>query len=262
MGSPFPGVDPFPEGQGVWHDFHQTFIVTWRELLMRKLPSNYIARVEEHVYLDRGGEDEEVLVQRIPDLLVEQRSQSGTEREGSGAVTMKPTILRHIIGDPIREGYIEVVRKSDNRLVAVLELLSPANKRGEGRGEYLVKRDQILHSPAHLVEVDMLLRGPRMPFHQRLPDGHYFAMISRGNRRPDCEVFPWTVQDRLPPIPIPLEAPDPDVVIDLQEVYSTTFARGPYDELVRYDQPIGFPMDEAMQKWVDVQLGGRKKSNP
>ena len=57
MGSRFPGVDPFLEGQGVWHDFHQTFIVTWREILMRRLPGNYVARVEEHVYLDRGGDD-------------------------------------------------------------------------------------------------------------------------------------------------------------------------------------------------------------
>jgi hypothetical protein len=260
MGSPFPGVDPFLEGQGVWQDFHHGFIFCWREMLMRKLPSNYIARLDEHVYLDRGA-DEEVSVQRIPDVLVEQRSRTGTEREAAGVVTIKPTILRHIIGDPIREGYIEVVRRSDNKLVAVLELLSPTNKRGAGRGEYLLKRDQILHSPAHLVEVDMLLRGPRMPFYERLPDGHFFAMVSRGDRRPDCEVFPWTVEDRLPSIPIPLEAPDPDVVMDLHQVYETTFARGPYDELVEYNQPIGFPMDEAMQKWVDERLSGRKKLN-
>jgi hypothetical protein len=254
MASRFPGVDPFIEGQGVSHDFHQTFIVTWRELLMRRLPTNYVARVEEHIYLDRGGGAGEGLVQRIPDVLIEQRSPKGAEREASGGVTLKPTIVRNIIGDPIREGYIEVVRRGDNSLVAVLELLSPTNKTGSGRGEYLLKRDQVLRGPAHLVELDLLLRGPRMPFRDALPEGHFFAMISRADRRPDCEVHAWTVRDRLPSIPIPLEAPDPDIVIDLHEVYTATFARGPYDELVRYDRPIGFPMADDMRDWVDERL--------
>jgi len=259
MPSPFPGVDPFVEGQRVWHDFHQTFIVTWREMLMRKLPSNYVARVEEHLYLDRGGEDEPAVV-RIPDVVVEQRSSTGVQREPSATVTIKPTIVRNIIGDPVREGYIEVLRRSDNTLVAVLELLSPTNKRGVGRGEYLLKRDQILRGPAHLVEVDMLLREPRMPFRESLPAGHFFAMVSRADRRPDCEIFPWTLQDRLPSIPIPLEAPDPDVVIDLHQVYATTFERGPYDELVSYDKSIGFPMDDDMKRWVAKFLGARGPS--
>jgi hypothetical protein len=258
MASPFPGVDPFLEGQGVWHDFHQTFIVTWREMLMRKLPSNYVARVEEHVYLDRVGDDDGgTVVQRIPDVLVEQRAERGAAREPSGAVTLKPTIVRNIIGDPIREGYIEISRRDDNKLVAVLELLSPSNKSGAGRGEYLLKRDQVLRGSAHLVEVDMLLRGPRMPFLDRLPDGHFFGMVSRAGRRPECEVFAWTVQERLPTIPIPLDAPDADVTIDLHQVYSTTFDRGPYDELVRYDRPIGFAMADDMKQWVSARLGTR-----
>jgi hypothetical protein len=254
MASPFPGVDPFIEGQGVSHDFHQTFIVTWREFLMKKLPAHYVARVEEHIYLDRGGGDEEGPVRRVPDVLIEQRSPKGAAREASGAVTLKPTIVRNIIGDPIREGYIEVVRRGDNSLVAVLELLSPTNKTGSGRGEYLLKRDQVLRGPAHLVELDLLLRGPRMPFRDALPEGHFFAMISRADRRPECEVHAWTVRDRLPAIPIPLEVPDPDVVIDLHEVYTTTFARGPYDDLVRYDQPIGVPMADDMRNWVNGRL--------
>src|SRR6266487_1433964 len=153
MGSPFPGVDPFLEGQGVWHDFHQTFVVTWREILMRRLPGNYVARVEEHVYLDRGGDDEGVQ-RRVPDVVVEQSPDHDRRRattESSGGVTIEPQVVRHIIGDPVREGYIEIVRRSDSSLVAVLELLSPTNKIGEGRGEYLVKRDQLLRQRVHLV---------------------------------------------------------------------------------------------------------------
>ncbi|HEY7118875.1 MAG TPA: DUF4058 family protein [Tepidisphaeraceae bacterium] len=253
MGSPFPGVDPFLEGQHVWHDFHQTFVVTWREMLMRALPSNYIARVEEHVYLGRG-DDDDLVVQRVPDVLVEQRGPSGAPRESSATVTLEPKIVRHIIGDPIREGYIEIRRRGDDSLVAVLELLSPSNKSGPGRGEYLVKRDQLLHRPVHLVEVDLLLRGPRMPFQDPLPPAHYYAMISRADRRPVCEVYGWTIRDRLPSMPIPLEPPDPDLITDLHQVYATTFERGPYDQLVRYDRPIDIPLADDLRKWVGERL--------
>jgi hypothetical protein len=254
MGSAFPGVDPFLEGQGVWHDFHQTFVVTWREILMRRLPTNYVARVEERVYLDRGIGDDEGVQRRVPDVLVEQRGEKGSPRETSGAVTLQPRVPKHIIGDPIRDAYIEVVRRGDNSLVAVLELLSPANKTGEGRGEYLVKRDQLLQQRVHLVELDLLLRGPRMPFRESLPAGHFFAMVSRADRRPDCGIYPWTIRDPLPTIPIPLEAPDADVAIDLQHVFTTTFERGPFDQLVRYDEPVGISMADDMRTWVGDRL--------
>jgi hypothetical protein len=44
-----------------------------------------------------------------------------------------------------------------------------------------------------------------------LPPGDYFALIARAERRPDCDVFAWTVRDRLPTIPVPLLAPDADL---------------------------------------------------
>ena len=46
-------------------------------------------------------------------------------------------------------------------VVTVLETLSPANKRpgGDGRREYLKKREEVLQSPSHLVEIDLLRGG-------------------------------------------------------------------------------------------------------
>jgi len=255
MGSPFPGVDPFLEGQGVWADFHHTFITTWRELVMRKVPTNYIARVEEHVYLDRSRGDEPG--ERVPDIVVEQSGPVGQPRFSGGAATAEPAILQNIMHDPIREGYIEVQRRSDDSVVAVLELLSPTNKSGSGRGEYLVKRDALLKKPVHLVEVDLLLKGPRLPLQQRLPEAHYYAFVSRGDRRPDCEVFHWTIRERLKTIPIPLEPPDPDLIIDLQEVFDLTFSRGPFDALVRYDEPVGLSLSESIRDWVQERLKQR-----
>jgi hypothetical protein len=259
MGSPFPGVDPFLEGQDVWHDFHQTFIVTWRELLMRKLPAQYIARVEEFVYLDRSRGDGYEGV-RIPDLAIDRRTKKRRTRPSKAdVVTLEPTVLQNVLDDPVREGFIEVKRKSDESLVAVLELLSPTNKSGSGRGEYLLKRESILRKTVHLVELDLLLRGPRLPLKQRLPKAHYYAFISRSDRRPDCDVYHWTIRDPLPVIPIPLEAPDHDVAIDLQDVFTQTFRRGPFDHLVEYDKPIGLPLADEVDAWVRKRASASKR---
>ena len=49
-------------------------------------------------------------------------------------------------------------------MVTVIELLSPSNKRaGDDREQYLAKRRELLRSPAHLVEIDLLRDGPPCP---------------------------------------------------------------------------------------------------
>jgi len=59
--------------------------------------------------------------------------------------------------DVERHTFLEI-RDCDNRqLVTVLELLSPSNKRpGPDREQYLAKRQQLLASSVHLVELDLL----------------------------------------------------------------------------------------------------------
>ena len=51
------------------------------------------------------------------------------------------------------------IRDVDERmLVTGIEILSPTKKRGTGREEYLRKRESILLSATHLVEIDLLAR--------------------------------------------------------------------------------------------------------
>ena len=59
--------------------------------------------------------------------------------------------------DIITEAYLELRTVEDDRVVTVLELLSPTNKRpGRGRAEYELKRLVLLGTATHLVEVDLL----------------------------------------------------------------------------------------------------------
>ena len=60
-----------------------------------------------------------------------------------------------------REVYLEIVdRYRDERVVTVIEILSPTNKSlGAGREAYLEKQEATLRSEAHLVEIDVLRTG-------------------------------------------------------------------------------------------------------
>ena len=73
----------------------------------------------------------------------------------------------------------------------------------------------LLQEPVHLVEVDLLLKGQRIPLAEAYPAGHYFALVADAGRRPNCDVYAWTMRQALPHIPIPLRSPDPAVRIDL-----------------------------------------------
>ena len=57
---------------------------------------------------------------------------------------------------------------------------------------------------------------------------------SRGNQRPACQVYAWTMRQSLPAIPIPLLPSDPDLSIDLGAVFRTTYERGRYSRSVDY----------------------------
>jgi hypothetical protein len=114
------------------------------------------------------------------------------------------------------ESFIEIRDRRSRERVCVIELLSPANKRpGPDREQYLAKRGQLLNSPAHLVEIDLLRSGDPMPSEDR-PDCAYSVAMSRGEDRPVAGFWPVGLRDPLPDIPIPLRHPHPDARLDLQ----------------------------------------------
>src|SRR5262249_30391449 len=106
----------------------------------------------------------------------------------------------------------------NRQLIAVLELLSPSNKRpGADREQYLTKRAELIASSAHLVELDLLPGGPRLPL-TNLPECDYYALVSRVEDRPSAGLWPIQWTRRLPPVPIPLRANAPEVKLDLHDI--------------------------------------------
>jgi Protein of unknown function (DUF4058) len=259
MRNPFPGMDPYLEDPAFWPDFHVTFINYWREALAERLPDHYEARIDERVNLVELPDER---VKRIkPDVAVSQRGTGTTISSATGGLAvLEPVIIPLVIEDETRETYIEILHRPERALVAVLELLSPANKEEPGRRLYLTKRNALLHHDVHLVELDLLLSGHRLPLEGAYPAGHYFALVSRADRRPDCDVYYWTVREPLPAIPIPLRNPDADVVIDLATVFTTAYERGRYARSLRYDKPPNLPAGTVDLDWITAEAKSAKKT--
>ena len=49
----------------------------------------------------------------------------------------------------------------------------------------------------------------------------------------NAQVYAWPIRHVLPAIPIPLRAPDPDVMLDLRQAFDLTYDRGLYSRLLR-----------------------------
>jgi hypothetical protein len=163
--------------------------------------------------------------------------------------------------EEVRESAIRIVRYPERELVTHVELLSPSNKRNPGRGEYDAKRVALLHQRINLVEIDLLLAGERLETVEPLPAGDYYALVSRAERRPECDVYAWSVRRPLPPIPVPLKRPDADVPLELAVVFGQAYDRGRYAELLRYDTPPPLGLAEPDVAWaagVAREAGARR----
>ena len=59
--------------------------------------------------------------------------------------------------------FVEVREASgEHRLVTLIEIVSPSNKRGKDRKAFIDKQTEIIASDASLVEIDLLRTGPRI----------------------------------------------------------------------------------------------------
>lgn len=255
MPSPFPGMDPYLEDPTFWPDFHFAFLNYWREALANRLPDNYEARIDEQIRLVERTIFEPRRIR--PDIAVSrarsgQSSARSASRPAVGVLEPVTIPLTETENEEIRESRIEVVRRTGRELVTALELLSPTNKEdGLGYSGYNVKRWALLTRGVNLVELDLLVGGRRIELPEPLPPGDYYAFVTRV--RPEkrvCDVYAWDVRRPLPPVPVPLRAPDPDVWVDLAEVFHTAYERGRYARSLDYGKAPPAPLAESEKTWA------------
>jgi hypothetical protein len=245
MASPFPGMDPYLEDY--WSDFHSAFLVEIRNAILAELPAGYDARIQERIRIvEELGEGRAI----YPDVAVERdRERPVHGGGGPSVVTLEPVRMQLPEVEEVRELSLHIWRRPNRQLTTVIEVLSPANKVGRGREVYLAKREEVLADQVHLVEIDLLLGGQRLPVKQSLPPGDYYAIVSRWEQRRECEVYAWAGDRVLPEVPVPLSRPDPDIPLDLAASLRRAYDAGFYESAIDYTQPPpGVP--DAERAWI------------
>jgi hypothetical protein len=255
MPSPFPGMNPYLEGRR-WSSFHHLYITEITHQLSLLLSAKYIALPQERFVTWTPEVDEGLAIMTapaagsaVPDVSVAEFDprQPSTQGTAAGAPTLE---IATVMPEKVPQSSVEIRNADNNALVTAIELLSPANKRGRGRKEYLRKRSKYLLSPAHLVEIDLLGAGHRPPMVGRLPSVRYFVFVSRAWKRPVCEVYPIPLTSRLPVVDIPLIGRAERVSLNLQagldHVYDSYLSR-----VVSYAGQPDAPLSPSEQEWVD-----------
>ena len=189
MPSPFPGMNPYLEQTDAFHDFHERLCPALAEALTPYVVPKYIVKLDQHVYIHELPAEQRRLVGRS-DALVASRSAAGPGGTGP-AVVQAPVYGQVFLAvDVERHSFVQVLDRLSRRIVTVIELLSPSNKySGSDRDQYIAKREEVLRGPAHLVEIDLLRGGPRLPV-EGLPDCAYCVLVSRSDDRPRVGLWP------------------------------------------------------------------------
>jgi hypothetical protein len=248
-------MNPYLEHETAWHDFHESFMPLAREILSAQLLPRYFIKIDEHIFVHEVEEEERRLLGR-GDVTVAPMAPEAGARVGA-QVLEAPAQARLPKVDIERSSFLEIRDRDNRRLITVLELLSPTNKHpGEHRDQYINKRDQLLASQVHFVEIDLLRGGPRMPFAD-LPACDYYAMASRYEDRPRAALWPIRLRERLPEIRIPLRDGDTPARLDLQHVLHHIYDAAGY-ALYIYDHepdPPLLPEDAAWAGQFVPRLG-------
>jgi hypothetical protein len=252
MPSPFPGMDPYLEGY-LWMPTHGQMIAEVARQLAPKLRPRYLALMTERFVLEEPEGVSISTSSRYPDVGVVAVDSGETAPEGE-SVEPAPIRLTTVMPELVPHFTVEIRDVANRRLVTAIELLSPTNKRGEGREEYLAKRRRILLSTAHLLEIDLLRAGQRVPMRERIPEAHYFVFLSRADDRPATACWPISLREPLPTVPVPLLDEDPDVALDLQAALTNVYDLLGYDLAVDYGQDPEVPLTREETSWADSLL--------
>jgi len=250
-------MDPYLEGE-MWQEFQGTFIHAIRAQLMPRLRPRYVALVEKRYVVDRPalGVLDLPPEQRVlyPDIHIRKVRETAELYQAQGISA--PTVsLSSPMDEEVPVLSLAIQDVAERRLVTIVEFLSPVNKRGEGAREYIERRNDLMRMNTHLLEIDFVRRGGRIPLEGNVPQAPYYVYLSRFTERPTTHL--WAVQLRkpLPVVPLPLLPPDEDVPLDLQGALDASFELVGYEQLMDYESPPPPPaFNESDANWIAERL--------
>jgi len=202
--------------------------------------------------------DQSLLV-GIPDVSVSQgQGQTVPERNkaysASVAVVSTSSTPQRVtipVAETIKQGYLEIREVVTGQVITVVGILSPVNKRqGKGRQQYEEKRNCVLNSDTHLVEIDLLREGLPMPYFGRAAVSDYRILVSRAELRPQAELYGFNLSDQIPIFPMPLKGKDQGPMVDLNQLLQTIYDQGSFDLAIDYSQELVPPLQPDDADWL------------
>ncbi|WP_226587182.1 DUF4058 family protein [Microseira wollei] len=261
LASPFPGMNPYLENPELWSAVHNRLIVAIADDLVDRLSEKYRFEIEKRTYF--SSDTESVLVGISDVAVLTGRTAEPTSSIVTLSLSVQPQKVTVPIAEEANERYLEIREVATGIVVTTIELLSPKNKRsGEGRIAYERKRNQVLTTTTHLVEIDLLGGGKPFPIKSENL-GDYRILICRGEspsetlreRRPTGELYAFSLRQPIPPVPIPLSVGEVEPILDLQPLLNRVYEKGRYHLAIDYTQPPQPPLSEADSHIVSGCIG-------
>jgi hypothetical protein len=254
-------MDPYIETRRIWPDFHLDLAAEIRANLNAQIQPGYYATAVTYIAYDVIEVVRSEPRAASPDVSVWHAGPESPTPEATVVIDPPPAQSAIPLEVPVRLANVEVREAGTDTLVTAIEILSPINKRpGPERQKYLRKRRELLRSEVHVMELDLLRGGERSPLEIPPPPAPYYVTLARADRRPRVDVWPIQLDARLPVVPVPLVAPDPDVPLDLGAIVRAVYERGGYATRIDYRQPVPPPpLEPEQQAWVDQLLASQRQ---
>jgi hypothetical protein len=213
-------MDPYLENSVLFPGLHDRLIAYISEALQPQLPAPYYADITDRVWY--------------------------------------PVVVT-VSHDEVREPFVQIFSPLEGeRLVTVIEVLSPSNKAAgsKGRDLYLRKQREVLSSQTNFVEIDLLRDGEHtsaVPLDRAVAKAgrfDYHVCAHSFEHFEDFIVYPILIEQKLPEVAVPLLPKDPPVVLDLQAVFDRAYDTGPYERRLSYTGAPVPPLGADRERWA------------
>ena len=163
------------------------------------------------------------------------------------------------------ERFIRIIEAGSERLVTVIEFVSPTNKRGDGLRAFRAKRSELLRSGVNFVEVDLVRAGDwrallRPQVCPRNAVSPYRVTVRLPDEPEAAYLHPVWLRDVLPEVTVPLRRDDPPVRLALQKLIDQAYGNGRYARRLDYRRPLDPPLDAEAAAWAEglLRAAGRR----
>jgi Protein of unknown function (DUF4058) len=195
----------------------------------------------------------------IPDAIVFSGTQARATTPNTATLTLpiaQPQKVRLVEPIEVKERYLEIRKVGTHEVIAAIEVLSPKNKKGEGRKVYLKKRQAILESASHFVEIDLLRVAQPTLVDGALGKSDYRILVSAAGDRPNADLYAFSLRDAIPVFLLPLRSEDEAIAVDLGRLLKEVYDQACFDLQVDYSQPVPEPLLLAADAaWVKEVVG-------